>query len=123
MNELQREANRIVDALKANALFHKKVQPTLREYVTDKSIPLDERFPIWTAYCNKEERSFIVARGDFGIIGDLVRDCEPYDYERGCTYTWEDFLEYAIDEEIDIPVEQFKEMLIETNFGSFEMDW
>lgn len=121
--ELQREASRIVDALRINALFHKKVQPALRQYVTDKSFSLDERFLIWEAYCDKEHRDYGLARGQFGIIGDLVRACKPDDYQRYCTYTWQDFLSYAEDDEVGITVEQFKEMLIETNFGSFVMDW
>jgi len=125
MNELQREANRIVGVLRANASFHKRVQATLRRYVTDKSLPLDERFHVWSIYCDKECRDSVLARGDFGIIGDMVRDCKPYDYDRYRTYTWEDFLECIQDEpeEFGVTVEQFKELLMETNFGSFVMDW
>lgn len=121
--ELQCEASRIMDALRINALFHKKVQPTLRQYVTDKSFPLDERFLVWEAYCDKEHRDCAPARGEFGIVGNLVCDCIPYDYERYRTYGWEDFIEYAEDDEVGMTVEQFKEILIETNFGSFVMDW
>jgi len=115
------EVNHIVDTMKANAHFHANAQPVLRQYVTDKSFPLAERFQVWVAHCDKEQRDCVLARGDFGIIGDLVRD-NADDYERYRTYTWEDFLEYADDSEY-MPVEQMMEVLIETNFGSFVMDW
>jgi len=125
MRELVREVMRIVDALKADALFQKKVQPTLRRYVIDKSYPLDARFQVWKDYCDKEERSSILARGDFGQFGDWVRDGYPDTYERGRVYTWKDFLEFAEDDYdgFTLPVDELMEMLIETNFGSFVMDW
>jgi len=125
MNELQRSDARIIDTLEANARFRVQVQLVLRRYVTDKSLPLDERFPIWELYCDKKDRDLILSKGEFGIIGDMVRDRKPYDYERGRIYTWDDFLDYIQDEpeEFSVTVEQFKEMLIETNFGSFVMDW
>ena len=123
--ELQREVSRIIDAVRINALFHKKVQPTLRQYVTDKSFPLMIRFQVWETYCDKEHRDWALARGEFGIIGDMVSDCRPYDNDRYRTYTWRDFLGYIENEpeEFGVTVEQFKELLLETNFGSFVMDW
>jgi hypothetical protein len=119
----QYEARSLVRALEDNARFQKESQPKLREFVTDKSVPLDERFRVWSTWCEKKDDGWIPARGDFGIIGNLVRDGIPYDYDRHRVYTWEDFLSYAEDDEVSMSVEQFKELLIETNFGSFTMDW
>ena len=81
-------------------------------------------------YCKKEEYGWIIHKGKFGIIGQLVDDGWPQDYERYREYDWEFFLE-AMDDEYyredkycpKISVGEFKEMLIETNFGSFMNDW
>lgn len=62
----------------------------------------------------------------------LFAECWPGDYNRHEVCTWEDFLFYIenIDDYDDLPstinkpsVDEFKEILIETNFGSFIMDW
>lgn len=124
MNALHHEINYIVEILKGAATFQKQKQPTLRQYVTDKSFPLDERFQVWVAYCDKEYHGCVIHKGEFGLIGAMVDDCWPTDYERYCTYTWEGFLDWIKDEpDVYLNEEKFKEMLIETNFGSFVMDW
>jgi hypothetical protein len=123
--ELQRETHRIVDALRANTLFYRSVQATLRQYVTDKSVPLEARFQVWGPYCDKNHSAYAPTRDEFGVISKMVRDGKPCDYDRYRTYTWKDLLGYAEDfpEDVGMTVEQFMELLIETNFGSFVMDW
>jgi hypothetical protein len=118
MNQLQHDVDSIVYTLKANERFLSQVQQTLRQYVTDKSFPIEDRFRVWSKYCEKEHETWVIHRGEFGIIGDMVADCEPYEYIRGKTYTWDWFYD-----NIDSDVKDFEETLIETNFGSFVNDW
>jgi len=121
-------ADAIVATLVAQKLFYLSSQPALRRYVTDKSFPLEERFPVWVNHCKKEEGGWCPGSNEFGPIGKMVNDCEPTDYDRYAVYDWDFFLD-AIQEDEDlqskykITVDEFKEQLIDTNFGSFIMDW
>jgi len=113
----------------------KTTQEKLRKFVIDTSTPLDRRFKIWSRFCNKKEENWIIHKGEYGIIGHMVDQCWPMDYDRYREYTFEDFLRFVEDYNDDKesydqmvgvhvpPVDQFKEMLIESNFGSFTMDW
>lgn len=111
----------------------KYTQEILRKFVTNKNNPLDERFRVWSNYCSKEEKGFLIHKGEFGVIGEMVDECWPYEYDRYRTYDYEDFLFHVEDHnnypddnpiEIKIPtVNEFKELLIQTNFGSFVYDW
>lgn len=107
-------------------------QPELRKIVTNKNKPLKERFKIWVEHCVKKEEPWVIHKNQYGTIGEMVDSGWPGDYDKYHVYTWEDFLRYVenIDEYDDLPstinkpsIEEFKEMLIETNFGSFTMDW
>jgi hypothetical protein len=113
-------------------LHEKDTQEKLREFVTNKNKSLDERFRVWSEHCDKKEERWILHKGEYGIIGNMVDACWPIDYDRYRIYTWEYFLDYIenINDYDDLPstinkpsFDEFKEMLIETNFGSFTMDW
>jgi hypothetical protein len=128
--ELKKEVGRIVDYIKSAEIMQIKFQPILRQYVADKSFPLEERFEVWSQYCKKEEYGCIIHKGEFGWIGGMVDDCWPDYYERYREYDWEFFLDAMQDDYYredkncpQITVDEFKEMLIETNFGSFINDW
>lgn len=126
MNETQAIAEAIVATLQANRHFEATAQPALRQYVTDKSIPLEDRFAVWSQYCVKEEATWIPSSGDFGIVGDIVRD-DPESFSRYAKYDWDDLLELyhgcELAEKYGITMDEFTEQLIDTNFGSFVMDW
>ena len=122
----------IIRQLDDNKKFHKEVQGELRGFVLDKKNSLKERFRVWSEYCGKIHKSYIIHKGEFGIIGDLVDARWPSDYDKYREYTFNDFLDYIknLDDYEDLPkhvkqpsTNEFKEMLIETNFGSFIMDW
>ena len=106
------------------------MQPVLRRYVLCKDYPLESRFKVWSKYCDNEHRSFVVGRGEFGFVGNMVRNLVPNDHDRYRTYTWEDFLGF-VEEGLEdgdswtdtMTLDQFKESPIETNFGSFYNDW
>ena len=121
-------ADAIVATLQAQKIFYRDCQPSLRRYVTDKSHPLDERFAVWSEHCKKEEDGCCPSAGEFGVIGDMFTACDPYDYDRYAMYDWDYFLDTIQDDEnlqakYNITVDEFKEQLMETNFGSFLMDW
>jgi hypothetical protein len=115
----------IITHLQDNEKYHKYVQPALREYVTDTSLPLAERFEVWKQFCDKKKAPWVIHKGEYGKIGEWVDACLPYDYERYQVYDWVFFLNFVHDEPEDAAMteDQFKEMLIDTNFGSFRMDW
>ncbi len=121
-------ADAVVAILQSQKIFYQSCQPSLRRYVTDKSQPLDERFAVWSEHCKKEEGGYYPSAGEFGVMGDMVTACDPYDYDRYAMYNWDYFLDTLQDDEklqtkYKITVDEFKEQLIETNFGSFVMDW
>lgn len=126
MNETQAIAEAIVATLQEQRRFEEAAQPALRRYVTDKSFPLEDRFAMWSQYCVKEGASWIPSSGDFGLVGDIVRD-DPESFSRYATYDWDDLLELyhgcELAEKYDVTEDEFTELLIETNFGSFKMDW
>ncbi len=114
-------------------------QETLREFVTDKTYGLDVRFDIWKNYCNKEHSEWVIDETEFGLIGTWVQHlvaCYDY-YEKGRTFDWEYFLGWVEENLYDekwgtnreemlkdiSSVDDFKEILIQTNFGSFINDW
>lgn len=112
-------------------------QKQLREFVVNRIFPLKDRFDTWCKFCNKQEKSWVIHKGQYGIIGNMVDSCLPYEYDRYKKYTWKDFLRFVKDynehknedwcnhpKEFKIPsVDDFREILIDTNFGSFVMDW
>lgn len=120
MNE---QIKQIVKTLKANAQYYAEVQPILREFVTDKTYPLEERAQVWVSHCTKENREWMIYAGEFGPIGDFVED-HPDIFDRGVSYDWEYFLNIReYDPDFNMSREDCLEMLIATNFGSFRYDW
>src|SRR5208337_2143468 len=124
------EIKETVEAMAAHREYAKVMQPVLRRFVTNRDFPLASRFQVWSMFCIKEERAFVIGSGEFGFVGNMVRNLIPNDYDRYRTYTWEDFLGYVEDELEDtdsgewvllgvtVTLDVFKESLIETNFGS-----
>lgn len=117
-------------------LHEKDVQEELRAFVTNKNNPLDERFRVWSEHCDKKEERWIIHKGQYGVIGQMVDTNWPMEYDKYRVYTFDDFIEYVEDYHEDeedeynkpdgfkIPSnDELKEMLIKTNFGSFTMDW
>lgn len=113
----------------------KNLQPTIRAFVTNKDFPLEERFRVWKDYAEKVEHDCIIG-GEVKVLGQMVEDqFPPYRFEdRHKEYDWCYFFYTVVDAfhekwgNKDIinyvsSVDEFKEVLIETNFGSFYMDW
>lgn len=117
-------------------LHERDVQDELRVFVTNKNNPLDERFRVWSEHCDKKEEQWVIHKGQYGVIGQMVDTCWPIEYDKYRIYTFDDFIGYVKDyyedgeDEYNKPngfkipsVDELKETLIETNFGSFVMDW
>ena len=113
------------------ATRREEAQEQLRAHVTNKAIPLKDRFQVWIDLCDKENHSRLDV-GEISPIGDWVEaDLDRYD--RGVDYDWDHFLdlvqEHYRDPEFselkgDVPsVDEFKEFLIAENFGSMCYDW
>lgn len=118
-------------------------QKALRQYVLDKTLSLEERFDIWKDCCIKIDSPWVIHKDKFGFIGAMVDSQFPCEYDKYREYTWEYFFECVKDaiedaEENDddygrkalikaigkdITLDELKECLIKTNFGSFVMDW
>lgn len=120
--------------------FYQDSQQRLRKYVTDKKYPLEDRFRIWSEYCEKEHQRWIINESEFGCLGKIIDDQALFaDYwceNRYRTYTWQNFWEkiqeyftgdkWAKNEDAlqyVSSLEEFQETLINTNFGSFVYDW
>lgn len=107
-----------------------------------KRYTLNQRFEIWSKYVIKKEEPCVIDASQYPIIGQMVDDCFPYDYDKYRTYDWEYFLFNAVDnfEDHQDPevwdsgyhkprfttqesIDALKEEMITLNFGSFEMDW
>ena len=109
--------------------YRKRAQTNLRAYVTDKSYPLDERFEVWTKWCKKKVHDWVIGAEEVPLFGKVVEDhgCDLFD--RYVDYGWRHFLHLfkdtydTLQEKHDVTMDDVKEALIETNFGSFTMDW
>lgn len=134
IHNLPQEVKETVEAMMAHREYHRVMQPVLRRFVLNRDYTLASRFWVWANLCIKEERAFVIGADEFGIVGNMVRNLIPNDYDRYRTYTWEDFLCYVEDELEDgedewimlgtvVTLDRFKEELMETNFGSFYNDW
>ena len=97
--------------------------PLLHQYVTDKSYPLDERFDVWKKWCKKIDHPWVINETKAGVIGKLVEN-RTFEFDRYRLYGWQDILDMCeCETAAGLTYEQMKEALIETNFGSFYMDW
>lgn len=107
-----------------------------------KRYTLLQRFEVWSKYATKKEEPWVINESQYPIIGKMVDECYPCDYNKYREYSWEFFLEAAIDnfEESQDPefcnskcykprfitqasIDALKEEMMTLNFGSFEMDW
>lgn len=130
------EISNIIKTLKENEEYKLSVQSKLRSFILDKSNPLDKRFDIWSEYCEKDHSCYL----PHGEIGKLIRTICLYDdlyVERRQTLTYDDMLDKIYDEEDNdgnlvisnknlshFPsYNEFRELLIEDNLGSFNYDW
>ena len=52
--ELKKEVERITTYMRIEEFNRIKFQPILRQYVTDKSFPLEERFEVWKNIVKKK---------------------------------------------------------------------
>jgi len=106
----------------------KVAAPLLRQYVTDKSFPIDERFDVWKKWCKKKVHGWSICGTEVPLFGQLVEDC-TFDFDRYVDYDWKYFFErfedtyWKLQEKYDVTMDDVKEALIETNFGSFTHDW
>jgi hypothetical protein len=108
-----------------------QAQEPLRDYVTNTSFPIDDRFEVWSEWCDKRDHGCVIHEADVPLIGKMVDDCEPNDYERYADYSWEHFLAAFTDkydgdkmrERYGVTVDDVKELLIRENFGSYTHDW
>lgn len=113
-------------------------QEKLRDYVTNRELPLEKRFQVWIDFCDKKYHDRLDA-GDVSPIGDWVEaDIDSGFYQRGADYDWDHFLDLVDEhhhepecsqirracESVPCPtVDEFKEFLIAKNFGSMCYDW
>jgi hypothetical protein len=106
-------------------------QQYLRDYVTARQFPVDDRFEVWAGWCEKEYHSCTINEADVPLFGKMVDDEEPIRYERYEEVDWLTFLECFDDntneaiemrEKYSVTVDEVKETLIQTNFGSFKVD-
>ncbi len=106
-------------------------QETLLEFCRDtKADSLEKRFHVWKHYVTKEKHPWVIHESDVPIVGKMVDDQWPYEYDRHRTYDWDWFLDhhshavnYAEDPWCSITHDEFKELLMRENFGSFVFDW
>lgn len=114
----------------------------LKVVADTKGYTVDQRFEVWSKYATKKEEPWVIHAAQYPIIGKMVDDCHPCDYDKYQEYSWEFFLEVAIDnlEESQDPefrdsgwfkpmfttqesIDALKEEMMKLNFGSFKMDW
>lgn len=106
-------------------------QELFQEYVVSKQYPLSERFKVWVEWCQKRHYSCKIDEKDVPLLGRMVQDNEPYEYERHEEHDWLFFLECFEDDcegkellnKYNVTLDDVKELLIETNFGSYRHDW
>jgi hypothetical protein len=102
-------------------------QTCFRIFVTDKQHPLEDRFEVWTQWCEKKDHRCVINASDVPLIGQMVQDREPGDYFRHEVFDWSYFLEALEEPEMrekySVTTDDVKELLIKHNFGSFRMDW
>lgn len=124
------EISEIIEKLDYLRVFEEGVQLLLREYVLDKSVPLEERYAVWEKYCNKEH--YISIYDDIEYIKNQV-DENIDSFDRNSIYDYEFFqsrLAYEIIDELGYNVDvseidadprmiYLKGEFIEKNFGSF----
>ncbi len=147
---IQKIIKKIDDNRKEYKLFQpglRKLVTNVQEF------SLEDRFTTWSKYCKKEHLQWIIHHPNeqFPMIARMVSDEWPIMFEKHENCSWDIFLggvEEAFNDAEDINnvktkksmlpflreqkeqvekycknVDEFKEMLIETNFGSFNMDW
>lgn len=85
-----------------------EVQDQLLKYVRDKSIPLDDRFKVWTRHIDKHRHPN--ADIDFVDKMNAINKTIPLD----AVVTWLDVLMYYTADDT------VRELLIEENFGRME---
>lgn len=135
----EQQIEEAVAQIESNRIWLESMQPELRNYVTNKNIPLHKRFAVWSKHCKKSDDNWILHEGQFGSVGKYVDD-NPDEFSRYADYDWEYFLDRFEDGFADLradptnkwrlkvenyvgSLDEFKEQLIETNFGSFTYDW
>lgn len=132
VNEIERRYDNLQQDLESS-------QDQIREYVLDRDIPLEERWEKWTKLCDKEEHHWIINEVEEPILGKWFRNNDYWLEQRYRKFTWEDYLEAVEDCPFEEDawltttnklimsdfnsVDEFKEYLIERNFGSFINDW
>lgn len=114
-----------------------------RLIIIDKdNFSLNQRFYVWAKYITKKEKPWVIYQDAYPIIGQMIDDCFPYDYDKCREYDWVFFLDAAMDNldeckdpkisaseyhEARFPtqghVDALKEEMMKLNFGSFVMDW
>lgn len=116
----------------AKALI-KNVQPTIRSFVTNKDFSLEERYRVWSEYAEKKIEPYLPGE-EYGKISEFIKEgtsdgdfnkYETVDHEWLVDYV-EENLEWWIEEEYELffnSVDELKELLIETNFGSCCIYW
>lgn len=138
MKNLEHRVNCIVEAMELQKELNQQQQEILREYVTNKSYLLDKRFNIWSKYCDKRHYSYIIHESTVPLVGFLVDQFSELLFRDAfCnwfkTFYWSYFLDFVEDifedKEYDgikeklVSTDNFKETLIQENFGSFIMNW
>ncbi len=108
-----------------------QAQDIFRDYVVSKQYPIDDRFEVWVEWCEKENHSWVINEVDVPFIGKIVWDDEVnFEFYLHEKYDWLYFLELFDDiqgaemrERYKVTLDDVKELLIETNFGSYIHDW
>lgn len=103
----------------------KNLQPTIRAFVTNKDFPLEERFRVWESYCDKDNSDIP------NSIADKISESWALSYLfniRDLHYSEliETHTGYSTPAELEAIIEAFgsydelRELLIQTNFGSYK---
>lgn len=112
----------IIEELKANKQRLAGLQEQLLTWCRDKSNSLDERFQTWIDFASKHEYIYESRVPNIEIAPQYIQDHfdnKNFDRDRYATY---DFW-YLVDDCPEEEENEIKEWLIETNFGSYTLDW
>ena len=102
----------------------------LRKYVTSKEYSIQDRFEVWTEWCEKKDYDCMNLK--IPLFQKMVSVGKPFAFHRHEKFDWLFFLEVFSDddsiaakyrEQFGVTSDDVKELIIKHNFGTFRMDW
>lgn len=110
MNEIQQ----IIENVKNAKEIIESSQTVLLNYCQDKNIPQDDRWNVWVNYIEKTHQSWLPSND---ILDSIVSKSQPERY-RKLDYGW--FFDRVDNDEL---VSEITEIFLQSNTGSYEVDW